>query len=147
LITNKHEDVLLHRLHPFRYDQEFLDPKDIAMRDREEYEVQEVLDHQGDPRLKGQMKFLVKWKGYDKNHNSWEPWKSLRLVDKLHDYLRIHKMEKLIPRECLQPQSPEPSRHSKKRVRIDEMMNEFFTLNGDSSTTSKVRRSSRLTTS
>ena len=74
LISNKHEDVLLHRLHPFRYDQEFLDPKDIAMRDREEYEVQKVLDHQGDPKLKGQMKFLVQWKGYDKNHDSWEPW-------------------------------------------------------------------------
>ena len=60
LIKNKHEDVLLHRLHPFRYDQEFLDPKDIAMRDREEYEVQEVLDHQGDPKLRGKMTFLVR---------------------------------------------------------------------------------------
>jgi hypothetical protein len=144
LLTNKHEDVLLHRLHPFRYDQEFLDPKDIAMRDREEYEVQKVLDHQGDPKLKGQMKFLVKWKGYDKNHNSWEPWKSLRLVDKLHEYLKDHNMEKLIPRECLIEQTPEPSRHTKKRVRIDEMMNEFVTIDSENSSR---RRSSRRKTS
>ena len=143
LITNKHEDVLLHRLHPFRYDQEFLDPKDIAMRDREEYEVQKVLDHEGDPKLKGQMKFLVQWKGYDKNHNSWEPWKSLRLVDKLHVYLKNHNMEKLIPRECLKEQTPEPSRHAKKRVRIDEMMNEFITLENDNSSVER-RRSPRL---
>ena len=151
LIKNKHEDVLLHRLHPFRYDQEFLDPKDIAMRDREEYEVQEVLDHQGDPKLRGKMTFLVKWKGYDNSHNTWEPWKSLRLVDKLHEYLRNQKMEKLIPRECLIQQTPEPSRNAKKRKRqhlrvtIDESMNEFIDVSSNKAAT-ESRRSSRQKT-
>ena len=142
LVQNKHEDVLIHRLHPFRYDQEFLDPKEIAMRDKEEYEVEKVLNHEGDIKLKGQMKFLVKWKGYDESHNSWEPWKNLRLVDKLHMYLRKHKMGKIIPKECLKEQTPEPSRHTKKRVRIDEQLNEYISI--ENSNTS--RRSKRKTT-
>ena len=142
LVQNKHEDVLIHRLHPFRYDQEFLDPKEIAMRDREEYEVEKVLNHEGDIKLKSQMKFLVKWKGYDDSHNSWEPWKSLRLVDKLHTYLRKHKMGKIIPKECLKEQTPEPSKHTKKRVRIDEQLNEYISI--ENSNTS--RRSKRKTT-
>ena len=151
LISNKHEDVLIHRLHPFRYDQEFLDPKDIAMRDREEYEVQKVLDHQGDPKLKGQMKFLVKWKGYDSKHNTWEPWKSLRLVDKLHDYLKEHNLQRLIPSECLIEQTPEPSRKSKAEVNrkrklsvsFDETMNETYTVEKESSTNHRSKRKQR----
>jgi hypothetical protein len=37
--------------------------------------------------------------GYDESSNSWEPYKALMHVDKLHDYLREHKMRALIPRE------------------------------------------------
>ena len=119
LITNKYEDVLLHRLHPFLYDQENLDPKEVAMRDKEEYVIEKILDHDGTPDLKSSMKFLVKWKGYSAKHNTWEPWKSVRLVDKLHDYLKGKGMKNLIPKECLQEQTPEPSRNTKKKVRIE----------------------------
>ena len=52
-------------------------------------------------------------------------------------------MGKLIPRECLKEQTSEPSRHTKKRVRIDEMMNEFITLENDNSSVER-RRSPRL---
>ena len=99
------------------------------------------------------MQFLVKWKGYDESHNTWEPWTSLRLVDKLHEYLRKHKMGKIIPKECLGEQTPEPSKHAKKRkraanlrVRIDESLNEvneFTTDDDDSTSTRTSRRSSR----
>ena len=112
------------------------------MRDKEEYEVEKVLNHEGDIKLKGQMKFLVKWKGYDESHNSWEPWKNLRLVDKLHAYLRKHTMGKIIPKECLNEQTPEPSRHTKKRVRIDEQLNEYISIENNNTS----RRSKRKTT-
>ena len=45
------------RLHPFLYDQENLDPNEIAMRDKEEYVVEKILDHDGKPKLKYSMKF------------------------------------------------------------------------------------------
>jgi hypothetical protein len=120
--TNKHEDVLIHRLHPFHYDEANIDPKTIAARDNEEYTVGQILKHEGDPKHKGTMKFLVHWEGYDdpKEH-TWESWKNLRLVDKLHDYLKTHKMGHLIPAECLKTQEPEPSRHQKKRKRSEAL--------------------------
>ena len=142
LITNKYEDVLLHRLHPFLYDQENLDPKEVAMRDKEEYVIEKILDHDGTPDLKSSMKFLVKWKGYSAKHNTWEPWKSVRLVDKLHDYLKAKGMKNLIPKECLQEQTPEPSRHTKKKVRIDLSHNEIMYIEPNIKDTQ--RRSKRL---
>ena len=144
LITNKYEDVLFHRLHPFLYDQENLDPKEVAMRDKEKYVVEKIIDHDGDSNLKSSMEFLVKWKGYDDKHNTWEPWKTVRLVDKLHDYLREKGMEKLIPKECLQTQTPEPSRHTKKKVRIDLSHNEIMYIEPNDKDT--PRRSKRLRT-
>ena len=39
--------VLIHRLHPFCYDESTADPKEIAARMQEEYEVQEILERQG----------------------------------------------------------------------------------------------------
>jgi hypothetical protein len=39
------------------------------------------------------------WSGFDDSSNSWEPYKALMHVDKLHDYLRAIAMKALIPRE------------------------------------------------
>ena len=39
LLTNKHEDVIIHRLHPFIYDEANIDPKTVAARDNYEYTV------------------------------------------------------------------------------------------------------------
>ena len=118
LVTNKHEDVLIHRLHPFSYDAAEHDPKEIAARGKEEFVVGEILEHAGDPKHKGAMKFKVHWEGYDDPmEHTWESWKNLRLVDKLHDYLKAHKMGNLIPRECLSEVTPEVSRYQKKRDR------------------------------
>ena len=116
LTTNKHEDVLIHRLHPFSYDAAEYDPKEIAARSKEEFVVAEILEHEGDPKFKSSMRFLVHWEGYnDPAEHTWESWKNVRLVDKLHDYLRAHAMEHLIPRECITEVTPEASRYQKKR--------------------------------
>jgi hypothetical protein len=45
------------------------------------------------------MEFLVQWAGYDESSNNWKPYKALMHVDKLHDYLREHKMQAMILRE------------------------------------------------
>ena len=65
LVTNKHTDVLFHRFHPFFYDKARMDPKEAACRDREEYEVEKILGHSGDPRKKSEMNSFVEWKGYN----------------------------------------------------------------------------------
>ena len=94
-------------------------------------------------RKKSEMKFFVKWKGYDDpKENTWEPWKTLRLVDKLHEYLLENNMSNLIPRDCRGEQSPEPSRRAKKHVHFNEDDNEVYAP--ESRETSPTRRSNRL---
>jgi hypothetical protein len=34
------------------------------------YEVEAILDHRGEEQKR---EYLVKWKGFDKKHNTWEP--------------------------------------------------------------------------
>jgi hypothetical protein len=51
----------------------------------EEYEVEEVLDRQ---KINGQWKYLIKWRGWDTDQNTWEPIKHLKncqpLVNQYH---------------------------------------------------------------
>ena len=36
---------------------------------------------------------------YDDSHNTWEPWKNLRLCEALHVYLRNNNMSRFIPKD------------------------------------------------
>ena len=117
LVTNKLIDVLVHRIHPFRHDANHIGPKDAALRDNEEFHVGEILEHRGDPRFKSTLEFKVRWAGYEADHDSWEPWKGVRLVEKLHEYLVKTNMAHHIPKDCLKPQLPQVSRNERRRLR------------------------------
>jgi hypothetical protein len=45
-------------------------PPPIKIDDELEYEVEDILDSR---KYRNQFQYLVKWKGYDAGHNSWEP--------------------------------------------------------------------------
>jgi transposase InsO family protein len=99
LITLKDHETTVNRLKPYLYDAMRQDPKDAALRDENEFEVEEILKHVGDKAKRTEMMFLVKWKGYPlPEDNSWEPWKNLRLVGALHKYLALNNMKSLIPK-------------------------------------------------
>ena len=61
--------------------------------------IEEIVSHVGNKKKHSTMKFYVKWLNYDSNHNSWEPWKSMRATDQLHTYLRNNNMLYVIPKE------------------------------------------------
>ena len=96
LITKKQKFIHTTRLKEFRFNAEEISPIDIARRDFLEYFVEAILDHRGNPRKVSTLQFLVKWLNYAMEHNTWESWANLRLIEVLHRYLLEDEMEKLI---------------------------------------------------
>ena len=98
LVTDEIEDSHVTRLREFRYDERYVDPSDIALRDRDEFYVKKILAHRGDVGRLKTLAFHVKWRGFDESFKSREPWrKNLRETEMLHRYLILHGLQKLIP--------------------------------------------------
>ena len=70
----------------------------------EEFEVHEILDHKPkNSRTKRKMHFLVSWKGFGPEQNTWEPFQNLsRCPEKLSAYwdgVRLHSPAAIQPDE------------------------------------------------
>jgi hypothetical protein len=102
LITHKERSTHIKNLKIFRYDPAIGVPSDTARRDYMEYFVEKILNHSGDKKKPTSMSFHVKWLNFDDSHNTWEPWKELRLVEALHDYLRENNMKQHIPKNLVE---------------------------------------------
>jgi hypothetical protein len=85
----------------FEHDPRRVDPLTIAAKDYEEFEIEHIVTHSGNPKRKSDMDFQVRWLGYDESEDSWLPWSEVRNVPALHTYLRENGMTKLIPKEHL----------------------------------------------
>ena len=82
-----------------------MDPEVIALRDKEEFEVQAILDDTIDVDTPTRSwRFHVLWKGYDISEASWVSWNTLKDVGILHEYLRSKRLGKFIPRSHQKPQ-------------------------------------------
>ena len=99
LVRGKQIKTHVHNLRPFLFNPAQVDPQDIAQQNEQEFVVAEILAHRGNYQRRSTMEFLVRWAGYDETSNSWEPYKALMHVDRLHEYLREHRMRSLIPKE------------------------------------------------
>lgn len=53
------------------------------------YEVEKLLDHKSQ---RGKQMFLVRWKGYDSSHDSWEKRENLRCDRILQNYLKKNQL-------------------------------------------------------
>ena len=97
LVTHKEKEYHVSDIKPFNFDPSTTDPLDIARRDHLEFFVEKVFAHRGNLKFKRNLEFHVKWLNYDESHDSWEPYAALRDTAQLHQYLRLHKLDKLIP--------------------------------------------------
>jgi hypothetical protein len=98
LVSGKVIDTHVHQLRPFNYDPERTRPVDIARQTAQEFLIGDILAHRGDRNRRSTMEFLVRWEDFT-GADSWEPYAGLRHAEKLHEYLRVHKMRSLIPVE------------------------------------------------
>jgi hypothetical protein len=98
LVSLKNSTVHISALSPFLYDEHVTDPREVALQDQGEFEIENIVTHRGNKNKRSELEFLVKWKHYDESHNSWEPFHNLRLTSPLHKYLRENKMARHIIR-------------------------------------------------
>ena len=96
LVTNKLEDYHVTNLRPFEYDPMEVDPRQVANVDSDHVDIDEIVDHTGNPKRRGLMKFRVRWNDGDE---TWEYWSNVRRTIACHKYLEAHNMKHLIPRE------------------------------------------------
>jgi Chromo (CHRromatin Organisation MOdifier) domain/Integrase zinc binding domain/Integrase core domain len=62
----------------------------LAGIDHKEYVVESIINHRGNARDKRNLEFLVRWKGYEPNDDSWEPYDTVKDLMALDDYSKTH---------------------------------------------------------
>ena len=99
LVSGKRIVTHVHNLRPFIYDPDRTSPLSVAQQNEQEFVVEAILGHRGSRNRCSTLAFKVRWAGFGDEHDSWEPYKGLMHVGKLHDYLRANHMKALIPKE------------------------------------------------
>jgi hypothetical protein len=96
LVTNKIETVHVTRIKPYIVDPYHATPLSIALKDDSYYLVDSIINHRGNSKQVSRLSFKVRWTGYSSEHDTWEPYKTLKHNEKFHSYLREKNMHKLI---------------------------------------------------
>ena len=99
LVSGKRITTHIHNLRPFNYDPDRTSPLTVTQHNEQEFVVESIISHRGNRNKRSAMEFKVRWAGFGESCDTWEPYKALLHVDKLHDYLRTHAMKTLIPRD------------------------------------------------
>ena len=100
LVTNKVKEYHVSDMKPFLFDPLLTVPLDVARKDYLEFFIEAILKHSGNRRSKKtNLRFYIKWLGYDDDRNSWEPYANIRDMSQCHEYLRSHGMSNHIPKK------------------------------------------------
>ena len=98
LITTRENEYHVSDMKRFLYDPLLVDPVDVALRDRMEFFVESITDHQGGL-TRSTIEFFVEWKDSPESENTWEPYTNLRDSEVLHDYLKLKGLHRLINKQ------------------------------------------------
>lgn len=100
LLTNTPQEFDVSRLTPWE-DRENpgVDPGEVrreaALRDREEFVVDSIVDHRGNSKKKSSLEFKIRWLGYSPEEDSWIPYSEAKDLEALDVYLMSHPELKL----------------------------------------------------
>ena len=98
LVTTREYEYHVSDMKLFLYDPLLVDPVDVARRDRMEFFVESITDHQG-CFTRSTIEFFVKWMDYPESENTWEPYTNLRDNEVLNDYLKLKGLHRLINKQ------------------------------------------------
>jgi len=99
-VSRRDEEIHGSLLRPFLFDSNFIDPRDVAMKDAiSTFIVDSIIEYEGDRKRLSTLFFKVRWLGYDDSHDLWLPWKELRDNTQLHQFLRENGLGALVPME------------------------------------------------
>jgi hypothetical protein len=101
LVTKEYERHHVSSLKQFIYDPRTTDPAQVAATDRQEWEVDRVVEHRSIDVNISSYEFRIRWKNCDESQDSWLPWREVRCLKQLHDYLRANRMAHRIPKTCI----------------------------------------------
>jgi hypothetical protein len=97
LVLDRVQHVHVSKLRPFVYDPNRTDPRLVANKERESFDIEKIMSHTGHKQRKSEMMFMVHWKGYSEQEATSEPWGKLRDNMHLHRYLIDHNMKSIVP--------------------------------------------------
>jgi hypothetical protein len=98
LVSGKEKMFHVKNMRPFHFIPSKIDPLDVARHDYNEFFVDRILEHRGDFKKMSTLFFLVRWRTYSFEHDSWEPWKNLLHSEQLHQYLHSIGKSRIIPK-------------------------------------------------
>jgi hypothetical protein len=99
LVSGKRTTTHIHNLRLLNYNPDRMSPLEVAQQNEQEFIVEAIIGHRGNPNRRSTMEFNVRWARFDASCDSWEPYKALLHVDKLHDHLRINALKTLTHKE------------------------------------------------
>lgn len=70
-----------------------------ALLDRDEYIIDLIVTHRGNPKKVSTLEFLVRWQNYSAIHDTWEPWMEMKNTSAVHLYLKTNNMKHIIPKQ------------------------------------------------
>ena len=115
LVKNKLEDFHIKLLHPFKFDEAKVDPKEVAQHDEDHFGIVQVLNHRftSNRQNRQDLEFLIEFD--DDSEPIWQPWSAdIRDNEQIHAYLTRNHMRKFIPIKYTYPrdhplyEKPEP---------------------------------------
>jgi hypothetical protein len=70
-----------------------------ALLDRDEYIIDLIVTHRGNPKKVSTLEFLVRWQNYSAIHDTWESWMEMKNTSAVHLYLKTNNMKHIIPKQ------------------------------------------------
>jgi hypothetical protein len=111
LVTGKEADFHVQLLKPFLYDERVTDPLEVAIREHDEYLVEQIMNHRYSEIINGRhrgLECLVGWVGYQEQ--SLEPLVNVKKLAQFHTYARENGLTIFIPtayREVVRREEPQ----------------------------------------